>query len=1297
MTPPLRILFHLIACAPGLLTGLLAALLPVVSLYAAAEAPSLTPRDATAYSASIPFGEPSSSATSTPSVIATTGNVHAENLSTETGGYRESTPVLTVTGKGSSVSVTVSAPPKGQSLLIEIREIHNRRPKAFGYTVLVNGREIYFRTYEELGSGPNHFFVQIPAEALGEGRSTGGAQGDDRTPGDPVTVTLRNEGAAPFSISHLWAYHDFAGHVAEPEGVYRPMGLLGFLLPDALPKPSFHSFSPIGRLSAVQYGSGNLEKGRETLVKSLHEGAGAGGMTLWMLNGTLWGGKPYGPDGQGGYFSDPRYSSIGYNPETGRYNPSWPSMWGSTASPSLQEKWMGRFLETRFRKVMDGIQTEIDFLKARGATPNLGLIREWGVSSTECSQGSIDGAKAVGLTLDPAKGLGPKERRWIFRDGVRLWKDYAVSMRREIERDSVTVDRGNVMLPTTQVRDNLYSQPNFLADWSVGREVWNTGEQAMVPGFWGSGELGQGKLYRELAMYDYLRARGRLSMVNMERTILKDDFSVLRNHYARGFEFLTLFNDEKGDEKLIAAMDNCDNNPGLPAVHREPTLLALDFCNGKSLGPSEGILSVQNLEIGHAKGGGGEHRAPRLRTVDQTKPGEITYKLANGGETFPAALSMHLDGRISKEPGNSIVILAGPNPLSLQEVRTLTAKDLPTPDHWTMHVTSETSVDLGAAMVGKKEWCLRLVVHSPSASDGAFLLSLSVGSQWARKSGYLDGNPLNARQERTMQLWVQDRAVAGNMLEDYALTALASIGLPPPEDRSKAAGLLRDQADALPREAGICGSATDLIDRGWYRSAYKLLAGEISQILPARFVVRGSGPLGCYPIGVTLPNADALVVITLEKLTPDRVEFSLSSEKGTQSVRLTFPALDASRGAGYWRLQKLGPNRYAVTPSQGGSRAGSDGNGDGTLSLVEGKVTADLVTEPAAVKKARPKSLTGRVLHGDQKRITIDTQDLEAMGYEQSLDLPVASGVVVTRKADRLADPSSEEQTWPRALDKVVLELNDRGEVARIDATYGRDRGRIKTFHPPVLLGKLSPGGIELENGRRYEFGYAGDTGTRFDTVGLHAHITNYEFPHLEQSLKPGEEVEVTYCPYTTEKGYPRLLRVAEPFKVLLEEDYTETKGGEWRAKALSVEGVDVVPHKPEPNYLSNVVVRLLRPTRFFQPGSITYKVSSDHPLGTTALEFAARAFEDSGRVEFLVSPDGKEWTKVGQFDNTWQNNYPQSTDSKSWKFPPQVVDLTPAVKGLKEFQLKIQLTCGDADDRFCFGRFRVLTGEGKP
>ena len=76
------------------------------------------------------------------------------------------------------------------------------------------------------------------------------------------------------------------------------------------------------------------------------------------------------------------------------------------------------------------------------------------------------------------------------------------------------------------------------------------------------------------------------------------------------------------------------------------------------------------------------------------------------------------------------------------------------------------------------------------------------------------------------------------------------------------------------------------------------------------------------------------------------------------------------------------------------------------------------------------------------------------------------------------------------------------------------------------------------------------------------------------------------------------------------------------------------------------------------------------------------------------TSPDGKNWMKVGRLDNTWQNNIPQSPNSKTWKFPPQTVDFTYTVKGLKDFYLKISLTTGDADDRFCFGGFRVLTAD---
>jgi hypothetical protein len=332
------------------------------------------------------------------------------------------------------------------------------------------------------------------------------------------------------------------------------------------------------------------------------------------------------------------------------------------------------------------------------------------------------------------------------------------------------------------------------------------------------------------------------------------------------------------------------------------------------------------------------------------------------------------------------------------------------------------------------------------------------------------------------------------------------------------------------------------------------------------------------------------------------------------------------------------------------------------------------------------------VLGWNKARITIDTQNLELMNNNDSIAIPLSKNVKVSRKADQLTDPKA--GTAPDKLDHVALELDEKGEVISVDARYGRDRGRIKEFHAPVLIGDLAVGGITLENGRRYDFNYDKTHGTRFATVALNNLILNYELTHLAEGLKPGTEVEIAYTPAMKEGRAPRLFLVNQPTRVLLEEDYTLANDDAWRKKTTSIDGVDVINHRPEPNYLHNVVIRLLRPTTWFQPGSVVYQVKSETPLGDTALEFNARAFEDSSRVEFFTSPDGKKWTKVGQFDNTWQNNIPQSPNSKTWKFPPQTVDLTPSVKGLKDFYLKISLTTGDADDRFCFGGFRVLSAD---
>jgi hypothetical protein len=114
----------------------------------------------------------------------------------------------------------------------------------------------------------------------------------------------------------------------------------------------------------------------------------------------------------------------------------------------------------------------------------------------------------------------------------------------------------------------------------------------------------------------------------------------------------------------------------------------------------------------------------------------------------------------------------------------------------------------------------------------------------------------------------------------------------------------------------------------------------------------------------------------------------------------------------------------------------------------------------------------------------------------------------------------------------------------------------------------------------------------------------------------------------------------------------------------------------------------LLRPLKPFLPGSVTYLIQNEKSLGTTVVEIAARAFEDSSRVTVYTSPDGVEWMRCGQFDNTWQNNISQNLD----ELPYQFIDMTSSVQGLKKFYLKIEMTMNPADHRFCVAKLRVAT-----
>jgi hypothetical protein len=1169
--------------------------------------------------------------------LQTRGDVRAETLETEIGGFQRRYPVQTVGGTGSELRFTLRRTTTGKPAVLEIQEIHSRRPQAFGYTISVNGTELYFRTYEEIGAGPNHLFVWIPAEIAGASTE--------------LTVTLTNAGAPAFSIGQAWLYDDFFGTVDTQEQVYRPMALLGMHFKKPAPgEPALRSFGPLGDYASAHYANQSTAKTRTHLLGSINRAAQTSQPVQFLINGATWGGAPSGPDGLGGYFNDVRYSLLSYDANRGQFSPSFPNMWNSTFWATFRDPHMNAVLRERFLNATRGASDQIDFLRAHGQDPRVIVLREMGPPMGEVTAATIAAAQRDGVILDPKDGLDESERLWLFRDSVRLWNEYASWHAAAIERAAVVVDRGQVRLPEYQVSENQYAHTIFKTPGPMKDRRWFGGQAGIVDGFWTSGEL----FWDKFGMYDYVKANGKLAHGNLEATILKNDAAPLRLLYASGFQFVNFLNETADILTHVRKVDGCDDAPALPVPHHEPTLLEVQYHLQQTLGSPDNLVGSQNLRISkQVRETADAPSVSRLSVGDTAAPGSVTYRLTNGGEPFVSGLTLTLDGRVSPG-GNRIEVWAGGTPETLQRIASLNENQLPCPDHWTPYMTSKTKVDLGQAMIGQREFLLRLTLHSPSAPDAAFLMESHVGTQWKRASGYLVEAPLTMRQQRTLQLWVQDRVAAQRLLQHYRTLA----GMDP-----------------------VTAQAELLLDQGRYRSAERLLTGEISHALPARFVIRGHGPLGRYPLQVRLDNDADVLLVTLHAVTPTAVEFSAVAESGQQNVLLS---LAHPPGSEAWVLKQVGPQRYRL-------EAGLDGL---KQAVADGRVLVRLQAAPLLnPSPARPSSLVARYLDGNKRSLRVDTQDLALMGGEESLTLTVTKEVRTTRAAERL--PVAEEgKPWPRALDRVELDLNAQGEVIAIRSLYGHDRGRIKQITAPSVMGPFNNGSLELENGQIYEFSYA----TQLETVAMRGRYCAYENHMVAAGLQPGQEVVLDYSPYAENGTRRRLIRVSQPHRVLFKEDYqAATDDRTWRQRAVQVDGLKVGPHKPEPNYLHNVVMPLLRPTQAFTPESVIYLIESDRPLKMTVAEFTARAFEDSSRVEFFVSDDQKTWVKCGQFDNRWQNAYPQSIDSKAWRNPPQFVDLSAGVAGKTRFFLKMTLHVNAADERYCVGSLRVITEGSSP
>ena len=1174
--------------------------------------------------------------------VAITGQAAREWLATTMGALTDSRMVRTLQGPGSSISFELAAGGDAEaSAVLELQEVHNRRPSAFGYIVLVNDTEVYFRTYQEMGTGPVHYFVNVPPKLLA-------AQ-------PRVRVTMRNEGGAAWSISQVWWYRDFFNDLAKRERVYRPMGIYsdpanadtGEKTLEAQWKKfketysGFTDYAPAG--GYVQGGAyaGNLYANQYRIDQSINAIVASDMGALYPPNATAWGGAMGGPDGRGGDFSDLQYSRVNINPVTGIENVSWPNLWANSMTPTYANPHYNQVLRQRFDKVTSYLSDRLAFTMARGTLPigEMQFARELGIDVGEDFHPEyVKTARADGITLDPRGGLNLPAREWLFNTTTRIYdwmgKDFAAAL----GRNPVRVDHGQITLPTYQFADNLYNhvgggQRILPRSW----ESWQTG---MTKESWASGEIVGTTGLQPCA--DYIRARGKLSKVNQERGTLKNNFAICKSLYEQGFQFMYFYNLRAGDDKLLQAVDKVDDQPSMPAIHCEPNCLESNLSNGDPMGTPEQIVAIDNLE---ARETPCPHHTRKMVVKDIARPGSILYHLSNNGADFPSGLSLFAMGRIAPGDANKIEVRVGETPQQLATVYTMSSKDLPYPENWTPHATRSTIVPLGEGAKGKKDYYLRLVLHAEKAYDATFLHEVRVGMTWPRQSGYLTGDRFTIGQSRVLSLWAQDRAVAARLLERYR---------------------------TLGSEDGEWTKAKALFDAGYYRSAYAALVGKFSELLPARYAILGNGQLGRYPVSVQLPDTNNTAVIDLTQVNASGIEFTVKTEI-KQAIQVTFSGAKSGRT---YALMSSGPNRYAIVPASKAHTAQ-------VAKAEEGCVTFTVPVEPPAnTLKALPENINGSFREGSKQSIRIDIGDLDLSQNTGFLNLPLATNATVTREADRLqATQLPKGQTWPLKNDRVDLTLNAAGQVTSIKAVYGLDKGRIKAFTPPSIATGCN-GIIELEDGQRYEF----SPYTVCDTLYMHSALRQYEIRSLAVALQPGDEIEISYCPYTYKGSLPRIISLNQPYEVVKDLNYTKITGDEWTNDVVEVKDATVEPHPLDPSYLPHYIKPVLYPKIDFTPGYVVYKFQREKPFDRTLVEYMARVFEDSSRMEFFVGDDNQAWTKVWQFDNSCMSFMP--LDGGALTF----FDITNQVKGKRTFYLKIQLTHHADDHRFGLLGVRVLT-----
>lgn len=1095
----------------------------------------------------------------------------------------------------------------GDDVTLEFEEVHNKSGASYGYYVNVDGTDVFLRVGAETSVGPLHFFVKVPSE-LTAGKSK-------------IRVTLRNVSDAPVSLNRAWAHSNLDTLLAE-EGIDGRMPVMlvngDFFNAEFMDKETmraallsymetfgdaadYQSFS-IGYCVEVAYMRQPDERIYE-LIDQVVDLSRELNIPMAINFNSWWGGLPNNvPDGKGGFFNDLEYQMLDYAPLNsngrGYYQTTSPNVWGS-AWLSMNSDHLNEVRLSKYRKFCKYISQKLSesrVLAGDAGIPEFSVFIEnepqyWPefIFTTnephvvcDSSQMFVEDMKEnYGVDFDPTDWLDEEEQAALFYN----LNDYAAdSMRAAADgagTDPVVVHGDMLTLPDYQLMDNFYTHQFDANDEGRVISPWDTYETAITKnGHVGLEGYGITGTVSRRNIGAHTAARGKFTAVNIECSAAGTAISPLKDYYAAGAHYGTLYNVSKAAQPLLAEMDQALHTEEYTEPFEGRELARYEVDETTDFTPDGFLISTEGMGVN-----------PFMRNYlasPQTDDfvGTMTFCVDNKNKPLENGLAVMMNGacRTDVDPTCKVEVYAG----SDLENLTLVPSDNTVND-------AGVTVDISDYIDKTSPVAYFQIRITTSGYNRGYcgVYSVRAAEPFGETLGHTNGFNYTLAETRLNNLLVTFRADTERMLAEQ--TAYAG-----------------SHPDYI--------AAQQLYAQGKYKSAKQLLLGTASLTMPAKFTVIENGKLGDYPVEVEVENKEVPVVVTLREV-GETVRFELGAQQDT-NVTLHFSGM-----AGRYELTQDGD---VYTLAKCGSGACIESDGVVTVTLPVGRP-----------EKTYPRQFTGFIHYPyltqePEGKILISSHDPSLTDYSMGKYFVIADDAEILRGPVDAA--CGELEPYPREKlkelqwgERADVTLNDAGEIAKLEIRYGLVSGTITKFTEAQLPEMIPPYMEVTEDGTGKTWRFKVDTLTQFNsskTGGAGSFVEAN--PGVGIGFKEGHKVNVSYLPLKAgdEEAY-YATEIFENYTTVIDEDLNDAS---YRDSIYSENNVQILPL--DENNLDSIGLAAVGSS-----GSVVWKITSDKPIEEVVVNYAGRAILGSN-VEIQASPNGYIYDEISSLEEIFAHDF---------------------------------------------------------